>query len=76
MNFLSQIFPERSTHRDGLDLFLGFRVRFQKGDITMHYINTYSSKILMFFFFVLRLINRELVLIWQGFARKLMGCQL
>ena len=33
MNFLSQIFPERSAHRDGLDLFLGFRVHFREGDI-------------------------------------------
>ena len=33
MNFLSQIFAERSAHRDGLDLFLGFRVHFREGDI-------------------------------------------
>ena len=33
MNFLSQIFPERSAHRDELDLFLDFRVHFRKGDI-------------------------------------------
>ena len=33
MNFLSQIFPERSAHRDGLDLFLGFRFHFREGDI-------------------------------------------
>ena len=32
-NFLSQIFPGGSTHRDGLDLFLGFRVHFREGDI-------------------------------------------
>ena len=29
MNFLSQIFHERSAHRDGL----GFRVHFREGDI-------------------------------------------
>ena len=33
MNFLSQIIPETSAHRDGLDLFLGFRVHFREGDI-------------------------------------------
>ena len=33
MNFLSQIFPERSAHRDGLYLFLNFRVHSRKGDI-------------------------------------------
>ena len=33
MNFLSQIFPERSAHRDGLDLFSAFRVHFREGDI-------------------------------------------
>ena len=33
MNFLSQIIPERSAHRDGLDLFLDFRVHFREGDI-------------------------------------------
>ena len=33
MNCLSQIFPERSAHRDGLYLFLGFRVHFWEGDI-------------------------------------------
>ena len=33
MNFLSQIFPERSAHRDGLYLFSDFRVHFQEGDI-------------------------------------------
>ena len=33
MNFLSQIFPERSAHRDGLYLFSDFRVHFQEGDM-------------------------------------------
>ena len=33
MNFLSQIFPEISAYRDGLDLFLGFRVHFRERDI-------------------------------------------
>ena len=33
MNFLLQIFPKRFAHRDGLDLFLGFRVHFREGDI-------------------------------------------
>ena len=33
MNFLLQIFPERSAHRDGLDLFSAFRVHFRVGDI-------------------------------------------
>ena len=33
MNFLSQIYAERYAHRDGLDLFLGFRVDFREGDI-------------------------------------------
>ena len=33
MNFLSQVFAERSAHRDGLDLFLGFRVHFREGDM-------------------------------------------
>ena len=33
MNFLSQIFPVRSAHRDVLDLFLGSRVHFREGDI-------------------------------------------
>ena len=31
MNFLSQIFPERSAHRDGLYLFSDFRVHFREG---------------------------------------------
>ena len=33
MNFLSQIFPVRSAHRDGLYFFSDFRVHFQEGDI-------------------------------------------
>ena len=33
INFFSQIFGERSAHRDGLDLFLGFCVHFWEGDI-------------------------------------------
>ena len=33
MNFLSQIFLERSAHRDGLYLFSDFRVHSRKGDI-------------------------------------------
>ena len=33
MNFLSQIFPERSAHRDGLYLFSDFRVHFREGDM-------------------------------------------
>ena len=33
MNYLSQIFPERSAHRNGLDLFSAFRVHFWEGDI-------------------------------------------
>ena len=33
MNFLSQIFPERSTDTDGLDLFSAFRVHSREGDI-------------------------------------------
>ena len=33
-NFLSQIFPERFAHGHWLDLFLGFRVPFQEGDIS------------------------------------------
>ena len=33
MNFLSQIFLERSAHRDGLYLFSDFRVHFREGDI-------------------------------------------
>ena len=33
MNFFSQIFPERSAHRDGLYLFSDFRVHFREGDI-------------------------------------------
>ena len=33
MNFLSQIFPERSAHRDWLYLFSDFRVHFREGDI-------------------------------------------
>ena len=33
MIFLSQIFPERSAHRDGLDLFLGLHVHFRERDI-------------------------------------------
>ena len=33
MNFLSQIFPERSAHRDGLDLCLAFRGHFREGNI-------------------------------------------
>ena len=33
MSFLSQIFPERSAHRDGLYLFSDFRVHFREGDI-------------------------------------------
>ena len=27
------MFPEKAAHRDGLDLFLGFRVHFREGDI-------------------------------------------
>ena len=33
MIFLSQIFPERSAHRDGLYLFSDFRVHFREEDI-------------------------------------------
>ena len=33
MNFLSKIFAERSARRDGLDLFLIFRVHFREGDM-------------------------------------------
>ena len=33
MNFLSQISPERSAHRNGLDLFLGFGFHLWEGDI-------------------------------------------
>ena len=33
MNFVLQIFPERSAHRDGLDLFSAFRVHSREGDI-------------------------------------------
>ena len=33
MNFLSQVFPERSANRDGLYLFSDFRVHVQQGDI-------------------------------------------
>ena len=33
MSFWSQFFPERSAHRDGLDLFSAFRVHFREGDI-------------------------------------------
>ena len=33
MNFLSQIIPERSAHRDGFYLFSDFRVHFREGDI-------------------------------------------
>ena len=33
MNFLSQIFPERSAHRYGLYLFLDFRVNSREEDI-------------------------------------------
>ena len=33
MNVLSQIFPERSAHRDGLHLFWVFRVHFREGDL-------------------------------------------
>ena len=33
MNFLSQTFPERSAHRDGLHLFLDFRFHSREGDI-------------------------------------------
>ena len=33
MNFLPQIYPERSAHRDGLYLFSDFRVHFREGDI-------------------------------------------
>ena len=32
MNFWSQFFPERSTHKDGFDLFLAFCVLFWEGD--------------------------------------------
>ena len=47
MNFLSQIFPERSAHRDGLDLFLGFRVHFREGDIRERFVpkNSYQPSI-------------------------------
>ena len=33
VSFLSQIFPERSAHRDGLDLILSFLVHFREEDI-------------------------------------------
>ena len=33
MIFLSKIIPESSAYRDGLDLFLGFRVHFREGDM-------------------------------------------
>ena len=33
MNFLSQIFPERSAHRDGLDLFSALCVHSREEDI-------------------------------------------
>ena len=33
MSFLSQIFPERSAHRDRLYLFSDFCVHFREGDI-------------------------------------------
>ena len=33
MNFLSQFFAERSAHKNGLGLFLAFRVHFREADI-------------------------------------------
>ena len=33
LNYLSQFFPERTAHKDELDLFLAFRVHFPEGDI-------------------------------------------
>ena len=33
MNYLSQFFPERSAHRDGLEFLSAFRVHSREGDI-------------------------------------------
>ena len=49
MNFLSQIIPERSAHRDGFYLFSDFRDNFREGDIgdlsTLHKNNSFVRRL-------------------------------